>query len=311
MNFYPVTRFLVTPLLVTALFCLDSNTLQYLSFFSTSFPKIIFFYLLGHPFFFLCLASSDWPKFLAFSKKKSNDTWNNSINLKNKHSNSIKKNRNIFYSIILSYCVFCDSKYMWMLTFNVSWGTRAFYSKTSCDFFSFFFSQSNRPTQYQETHLTLNEKKGGWPYAFVVYEPAEQNFHIPCMSRTQNRHKNFFSLVAFLLHLTVSLSQRSFESLFQHVKHCLTIFLSVTSATRNFTANSNTHVCKFGWTKFDTQTVLISLLILLQVLLSSWCSEWKVQSYFPRDLAKNFCVAKNFSNNFFVTWAQKEFAYLL
>ena len=118
----------------------------------------------------------------------------------------------MFYSIILSYCVFCDSKYMWMLTFNVSWGTRAFYSKTSCDFFSFFFSQSNRPTQYQETHLTLNEKKGGWPYAFVVYEPAEQNFHIPCMSRTQNRHKKFFSLVAFLLHLTVSLSQRSYES---------------------------------------------------------------------------------------------------
>ena len=72
----------------------------------------------------------------------------------------------MFYSIILSYCVFCDSKYMWMLTFNVSWGTRAFYSKTSCDFFSFFFSQSNRPTQYQETHLTLNEKKRGMALRF-------------------------------------------------------------------------------------------------------------------------------------------------
>ena len=64
-------------------------------------------------------------------------------------------------------------------------------------------------------------------------------------------------------------------------------------------------------TKFDTHTVLISLFILLQVLLSSWCSEWKVQLYFPRDLALNFCVAKNFFNNFFVTWAEKEFAYLL
>ena len=118
-------------------------------------------------------------------------------------------------------------------------------------------------------------------------------------------------LVAFLLHLTVSLSKRSFESLFQHVKHCMTIFLSMTSAMRNFTANSDTHVCKFGWTKFDTHTVLISLFILLQVLLSSWCSEWKVQLYFPHDLALTFCVAKNFFNNFFVTWAQKEFAYLL
>ena len=48
----------------------------------------------------------------------------------------------------------------------MSWGTRAFYSETSCDFFfSFFFFQSNRPTQYQETHATLNEKKGGWPNA--------------------------------------------------------------------------------------------------------------------------------------------------
>ena len=75
--------------------------------------------------------------------------------------------------------------------------------------------------------------------------------------------------------------------------------------------HANTHVCKFGRTKFDTHTVLISLFILLQVLLSSWCSEWKVQLYFPHDLALTFRVAKNFFNNFFVTWAQKEFAYLL
>ena len=152
-------------------------------------------------------------------------------------------------------------------------------------------------------HPMLNDKKGGRPNAFVVYDPVEWNFHMPCMSRTQ--------LVAFLLYLTVSLSQRSFESLFQHVKHCMTIFLSMTSAMRNFTANSNTHVCKFGWTKFDTHTVLISLFILLQVLFSSWCSEWKVQLYFPRDLSLNFRVAKNFFNNFFMTWAQKEFAYVI
>ena len=46
---------------------------------------------LGHPLFFLRLASSDRPKFLAFSKKKtSNDVvkpffnWNNSFNLSEK-----------------------------------------------------------------------------------------------------------------------------------------------------------------------------------------------------------------------------------
>ena len=66
----------------------------------------------GHPLFLLRLASSDRPKFLAFSnkKKKINDvvkplfTWNNSFNLKNEHSNNIEKNRsknrNIFYSML-------------------------------------------------------------------------------------------------------------------------------------------------------------------------------------------------------------------
>ena len=101
------------------------------------------------------------------------------------------------------------------------------------------------------------------------------------------------------------------KKLREHVKHCRTIFLSMKLAMRNFTANSNTHVCKFGWTKFDTHTVLISLFILLQVLLSSCCSEWKVQLYFPRDLSLNFRVAKNFFNNFFMTWAQKEFTYVI
>jgi len=156
----------------------------------------------------------------------------------------------------------------------------------------------------------MKKNGGGWSYTFVVYEPGERNFHIPCMSRTQNTKKKI-SLVAFLLHLTVSLSQRSYDSLFQHVKHCMTVFLSMKLATCNFTANSNTHVCKFGQTTFDTHIVLISLFILLQVLLSSWCSEWKVQVYFPHNLALNFCVAKNFFNNLLATWAQKEFTYLL
>ena len=64
-----------------------------------------------------------------------------------------------------------------------------------------------------------------------------------------------------------------------------------------------TQICKFGRTKFDTHTVLscdevlISLYILLQVLLSSWHSERKVQLYFPRDLAFHLHVAKNILNN--------------
>ena len=64
--------------------------------------------------------------------------------------------------------------------------------------------------------------------------------HFPCMSKTQNTKDNFFQLVAFLLLLTVSLSQRSYTSLFQHVKLCVTIFLltltltlTLTLATRN------------------------------------------------------------------------------
>ena len=45
-----------------------------------------------------------------------------------------------------------------------SYGTRASYCDTSCDFvFRLCFFQSDRPIQYQETHSTLNEKnKGGW-----------------------------------------------------------------------------------------------------------------------------------------------------
>ena len=39
-----------------------------------------------------------------------------------------------------------------MLTFNVILGYQ-----------DFFFFQSDRRTQYEETHSKLNEKKGGWP----------------------------------------------------------------------------------------------------------------------------------------------------
>ena len=42
-----------------------------------------------------------------------------------------------------------------------SWGTGAYYSDSACDFFFTFFFQSSRPTQYQETHWTVNEEKEG------------------------------------------------------------------------------------------------------------------------------------------------------
>ena len=49
-----------------------------------------------------------------------------------------------------------------MLSFKVVLGYQGLlYSQTTCYFvlFLFFFFQSDRPTQYQETHSTLNEKK--------------------------------------------------------------------------------------------------------------------------------------------------------
>ena len=41
-----------------------------------------------------------------------------------------------------------------------SWGTRASYSETSCDFFEFFFFN---PTNRSNIRKRINEKKKGWP----------------------------------------------------------------------------------------------------------------------------------------------------
>ena len=99
--------------------------------------------LLGHPLFFLHLASSDRPKFLEISNKKKCNyvvepffTWNNSFNLKNEHSNSIEKNRNkdmnIFYSILCILLIqICEC-----LTFNVVLGYRGLLFR---DFLWLFF----------------------------------------------------------------------------------------------------------------------------------------------------------------------------
>ena len=92
------------------------------------------------------------PNFWRFPTKKSSDvvkpffTWNNSVNLKTEHSNSIEKNRNISYSALCILLIqICEC---WLLT--SSCGTRASYSETTCDFFFsfffFFFFFSIRPT---------------------------------------------------------------------------------------------------------------------------------------------------------------------
>ena len=47
-------------------------------------------------------------------------------------------------------------------------------------------------------------------------------------------------------------------------------------------------------------------------LYAFFLTQWeKVRLNFPRDLAFNLPVAKDFVNNFFVTWVHKEFADLL
>ena len=88
-----------------------------------------------------------------------------------------------------------------------------------------------------------------------------------------------------------------------------------------------TQICKFGKTKFDTHTVLsrdevlISLIILLQVLLSSWRSARKVQLCLLHDLAFNLqncrIQQKLHETHKICLWLErirsshKEFAYLL
>ena len=49
----------------------------------------------------------------------------------------------------------------------------AYYSETSCDFFLGFFFQSDRPTQYQETHSTVNEEKKGDGHIYIFYQERE------------------------------------------------------------------------------------------------------------------------------------------
>ena len=148
-------------------------------------------------------------------------------------------------------------------------------------------------------------------YTFVVYEPVEGNFIFLACREHKTRKKFFLNWLHFV-----------FTWLFLYHKEVTQVFSSTLNFAWQFfyqwnrrrTILPQTQICKFGRTKFHTHTVLlrdevlISLIILLQVLLSSWRSVRKVQLSFLHDLAFHLRVAKNFLNNFFMTWVQKEFA---
>ena len=121
----------------------------------------------GHPLFFLQLALSNRPKFLAFSKKKSYDvlkpffTWNNSFNVKDEHSNSIEENRNILYSIL---CIFLIQ----ICEFQCSPGVSrppimrrlVFFYYYYYYYFSIWLTDPISGNAYD----TKRKKKEGWPY---------------------------------------------------------------------------------------------------------------------------------------------------
>ena len=137
--------------------------------------------------FFLRSASSGRLKVLAFSKKEENKTKkcidvgkpffssNNCFNLKSEHSNGIEKNRNKIrnplYSILLNFPI-TSTNFSAILILGSCLVICRLHSNDAevpgllfREFLWFFFLfflvfQSDRPTQNQETHSTLNEKKG-------------------------------------------------------------------------------------------------------------------------------------------------------
>ena len=130
-------------------------------------------YIRPSPFFFSVYCRPTDPNFWHFQKKKRNDivqtffAWNNPFNLKIEHSNNIEKNRNknenIFYSMLcILFIQICEC---WLLT--SSWGTRAWYSETSCDFFfRFFFSIRQTDPMSLNAFDGKRKKKRGWPFYY-------------------------------------------------------------------------------------------------------------------------------------------------
>ena len=176
---------------------------------------------------------------------------------------------------------------MWMLTFNVVLGYQGL---LFWDFLWFFFLvsffQSNQPTQYQETHATLNEKKGGWPYTKFFFLIGCISSLPDCFSITKKLRESFPARQT--LHDNFLINEIS------NVQFCRKL----------------KYPCMQIWSNKILYLHCPDLFVYTSSRLAFFLMQW-VKSTVPCDLALNFRVAKNFFNNFFVTWAQKEFAYLL
>ena len=87
-------------------------------------------------------------------------TWNNSCNLKNVHSNSIEKNRNIFYGI-LRILLIHNQIIMWMLTFHVVLVYQGLLFRDFLWFSCFFFFSSTDRHNIRKRIRRQTKKKGG------------------------------------------------------------------------------------------------------------------------------------------------------
>ena len=158
------------------------------------FPQCVFSWSQAIPFFFLCLASSDRPRFSRFQKKKKSYTEGNQGNQGNQGNDTLFQTIvtliwNISIFLPYRFLVFSCSRLILTTTSTFSflhyrdvdfvttpccfqaprilcWGTRPPSSRLLFQYF--FFSFSDRPTQNQKTHSAINEKKGRWPYYFVT-----------------------------------------------------------------------------------------------------------------------------------------------
>ena len=85
---------------------------------------------------------------------------------------------NIFYSVLCILLIHISVN----VNLRSSWCTRASYSETPCVcvFFFRFFFQSDRPTQYQETHSTQTKKKGDG----LTGQKCDFNFGVPIFERS-------------------------------------------------------------------------------------------------------------------------------
>ena len=130
-------------------------------------------------------------------------------------------------------------------------------------------------------------------YAFVVYEPAERNFHFNWL------HSLFTWLLLYYKEVT--------KSLFRHVTLCAIIFLQMKFYRKLKYANLVERKSILTLSYRATRSWSLCLYFF------KWCflldAVREKYSYISHSI--HLHVAKNSFNNFFMTWAHKEFAYLL